>query len=311
MWTYRLSLATAVAAWILLLAGRGMPGGSGLLDETGYRLAEGGVWVLTAGLCVVSLVEGRRLHPAVPPLGALALLLLTGQGRLHSLIATADSPVLLSWAHLCLSMLFLPPVVGIACLSRHVVQQDSPARRDAVPRPSYYLLVLATVLCFVQIAVGGLVRFAGAGLACSDLPLCHGSVLPLGDAPPVILQAVHRLHGLVFAVVTFFALPRLRPHLRRRSDATRRALVVLLPLVVLLQLAVGLLGVWSDLAPLFVTLHLGLGALLLAGLLVLCFRLRAVTEAGAVAGPRPRLGPRLGLSSLSGQTAPQPHGDAA
>jgi heme A synthase len=95
---------------------------------------------------------------------------------------------------------------------------------------------------------------------------------------------VHRLHGLLFAVVLFIALPRLRRRLRRQTDATRQVLLVALPIGVLLQIALGLLSVWYYLALFYVTAHLGLGALLLAGLVVLCLRLRGERVASAAGG---------------------------
>jgi heme A synthase len=116
-----------------------------------------------------------------------------------------------------------------------------------------------------------------------DIPLCRGSLLPLSEHPTVILHAVHRLHGLFFAAVLFYTLPRLRLRLRRQTDATRRALLVALPLGVLLQIGLGLLSVWSYLGLFYVTAHLGVGALLFAGLLVLCFRLRG--PSGALPSP--------------------------
>ncbi len=306
MWTHRLSLATALAAWMFVLA-TGLAHGSGAAACAGspcdgslgalqaQHLAAWGVGLLTAALCLMSLLEGRRIHATVPRLAALALLLVVARRLLGELMALEVSPGLLSWAHLCVSVIFFAPVMGIACLTRHAARPDSPARRDAVPAGSYWLLVLATGLCFVQIVLGGLVRHAGAGLACGDLPLCRG-VLPLGQSAEVILHAVHRLHGLLFAAVTFVALPRLRPHLRRQTDSTRRLLLVLLSFGVLAQIVLGLLTVWSYLGLLVVSLHLGLGALLLAGLLVLCFRLRAASAASEAA-------------DLGGLISPQ--GDAA
>lgn len=298
MWTHRLAITTAVATWFLLLVG-GIVHGTGsslacpdwplcfgqffpkmegnVLVEHGHRLFASSVGVLTVTMFIFALREGRRAHRAVPLLGGVALLLVIGQGVLGGLTVIYRLPTLISWAHLCTSMLFFSTVVAIACLTRHRAASQPPGaefRRDEVPRASYALLILTTVLCYVQIALGGLVRHTGGGLACVDIPLCKGSLLPLTEHPTVILHAVHRLHGLLFAVVLFIALPRLRLRLRRQTDAVRRVLLVALPIGVLLQITLGLLSVWYYLALFYVTAHLGLGALLLAGLVVLCLRLR-------------------------------------
>jgi heme A synthase len=298
MWTHRLALLTAVATWFLLLVG-GIVHGTGsslacpdwplcfgqffpkmegnVLVEHGHRLFASSVGILTVALFILSLRDGRSAHRAVPYLGGLALLLVIGQGVLGGLTVIYRLPTLISWAHLCTSMLFFSTVVAIACLTAHRAAAAPPGalfQRDEVPRTSYALLLLTTALCYVQIALGGLVRHTGGGLACTDIPLCQGSVLPLSAHPTVILHAVHRLHGIIFAIVLFIALPRLRLRLRRHSDRLRRALLIALPIGVLLQITLGLLSVWYYLALFYVTAHLGLGALLLAGLVVLCFRLR-------------------------------------
>jgi heme A synthase len=314
-----------VATWFLLLLG-GIVHGTGaslacpdwplcfgqffprmegnVLVEHGHRLFASSVGILTVTLLVLALRERRRTHRLVPVLSGLALFLVIFQGVLGGLTVIYRLPTLISFAHLCTSMLFFAAVIGIACLSRHAATAPAGAvfRRDAVPRASYLMLLLCTGLCYVQIALGGLVRHTGGGLACLDIPLCQGGVLPLSEHPTVILQAVHRLHGILFAVVLFFTLPRLRLRLRRETDAVRRALLVALPLAVLLQITLGLLSVFYLLSLFYVTAHLGLGALILAGLVVLCFRLRA-----APSPSRARFGAGAPLSGV----LVTPKGDAA
>ena len=50
----------------------------------------------------------------------------------------------------------------------------------------------------MQMVLGGLVRHSGAALACTDVPLCRGSLWP--DAhPTVLIQALHRLNAVAVA----------------------------------------------------------------------------------------------------------------
>lgn len=305
MWTHRLAIATAVATWLLLLVG-GIVHGTGsslacpdwplcfgqffprmegnILVEHGHRLFASSVGFLTLTLFMLALREGRHAHRAVPALAGLALFLVIVQGILGGLTVIYRLPTLISWAHLCTSMLFFSTVISIACLTGNggaAKPAETVFRRDEVTRGSYSLLLVCTALCYVQIALGGLVRHTGGGLACLDLPLCHGSLLPLEEHPTVILHAVHRLNGVLLAVALFFTLPRLR----HEADGFRRALLVALPLGVLLQITLGLLSVFYYLGLFYVTAHLGLGALLLAGLVVLCLEFRgAAAKAPAAFG---------------------------
>lgn len=301
MWTHRFATATAVLTWFLLLVG-GIVHGTGsslacpdwplcfgqffptmegnVLVEHGHRLFASAVGLFTVATCVSGLRDGRRAHSAVPPLAVLALALVLFQGVLGGLTVIYRLPTLISWAHLCTSMLFFATVITIASLTRHVVTGQTRFRRDEVPRASYGLLLLTTALAYVQIALGGLVRHTGGGLACLDIPLCRGSLLPLGEHPTVIIHAVHRLNGLAFALCLFITAPRLRSQLRRETDAARRVLLIVLPLLTLLQIGLGILSVWSYLGLFYVTAHLGVGALILGGLVLLCLRLRPALADG-------------------------------
>lgn len=301
MWTHRLALATAALTWLLLLVG-GIVHGTGsslacpdwplcfgqffptmegnVLVEHGHRLFASAVGLFTVGLCILGLRDGRRLHRSVPGLAVFALALVIFQGVLGGLTVIYRLPTLISWAHLCTSMLFFATVITIASLTRHAVTGETRFQRDDMPRGVYALLVLTTVLCYVQLALGGLVRHTGGGLACLDIPLCRGSLLPLGEHPTVIIHAVHRLNGLLFALCLFITAPRLRHYLRRESDAARRMLLLGLPLLTLVQIGLGILSVWSYLGLFYVTAHLGVGALLWGGLVVLCLGLQP-TRAGS------------------------------
>ena len=52
-------------------------------------------------------------------------------------------------------------------------------------------------LVYVQMLLGALMRHLGAGLACTDVPLCQGKLWPTGVHPNVTLHVVHRLFALV------------------------------------------------------------------------------------------------------------------
>lgn len=301
-WTHRFALATALATFVLLLIG-GIVHGTGsslacpdwptcfgsffpemkgnVLVEHGHRLVASAVGLFTIVLAVLlSFDKGRRrlFH-----LGLFAVGLVCFQGLLGGLTVIYRLPTLISAAHLATSMLFFSLLVAIACLTRPTGAAKGsastpsawPARQSVSPG-AHTLLLLTTLLTYAQIALGGLVRHTGAGLACLDLPLCHGRVLPLSEHPTVLIQALHRLNALAVGglavVVAVLVLRTVRATDGRGAGA--RVLAWALPVLVLGQITLGVLSVLSFLGLFYVTAHLGVAALLLGSLVALSFLLR-------------------------------------
>ncbi len=292
MWTHRFAIFTACATFTLLLIG-GIVHGTGsslacpdwplcfgqffpemkgnVFFEHGHRLFASLVGVLTVALCGFGYQSmksgGRRLFQ----LCLLALGLVIFQGVLGGLTVIYKLPTLISLAHLCTSMLFFALVLTIACLSR-----PDPSRGE-VSRGAYRFLAATAVLCYLQITLGGLVRHTGAGLACLEIPFCKGGLLPLGEHPTVVIQALHRLTAILLGLAivgTTLMLPPLR--------GFSRFIKLALPLLVVVQIALGLESVRSYLGLYQVTTHLGVGALLWALLVVELWLLRPAASSPEV-----------------------------
>ena len=121
-------------------------------------------------------------------------------------------------------------------------------------------------------------RHMGAGLAIPDFPLAFGRLVPPLTTPYITVHFAHRVGALAVAAavaVTVGAVLR---------DATAglwlRRPALLAAGLVLVQLTLGALVIWSRRAVLPTTTHLVVGAALLATCLVLALR------AGRVAAPR-------------------------
>jgi cytochrome c oxidase assembly protein subunit 15 len=160
------------------------------------------------------------------------------------------------------------------------------------------LAVVATVITYLLIAVGGLVRASGAGLGCPDWPRCFGSWIPPASAAalppqfdpaqfnPVLMwtEYLNRLLGVTVGFAILAATISAWRHHRREPR-------ILWPVVaaVLLTGFQGWLGgrvVAHELAAWIVTVHM-LVALVIVALLLVAV-LESMTPADAAPPPRSR-----------------------
>ncbi len=279
MLVYRFAVATAVATYLLILIG-GLVHGTGsslacpdwptcygtlmpkmeggVLVEHSHRIAAGTVLVLT--LVLAGLLTRSR-QPALRPLrpfGWLAVALVIAQALLGGITVLLRLPTPISTAHTATSLLFFLTVLYIAVRARPAAVAPAIAPAASPPVVARFALVAAVGVYF-QMVLGGLVRHSGAALACTDVPLCRGSLWP--DAhPTVLVQALHRLNAVAVAllviasaVVTF----------RRAARPSLRVLAAVAPILVGVQIWLGLRSVQTFLDLATVESHLAVATALL------------------------------------------------
>jgi cytochrome c oxidase assembly protein subunit 15 len=161
--------------------------------EWGHRLLGG----LTGILIITYRGLPRYFMAAV--VGLLCLTVLVG-----GIVVLTEAPLLDSFSrvaivssHLVISTLVL--VFLVFTLS--YVLKNGTASRNRV-----YALLFGMV--YVQVVLGILVRYSGATLACPDLPLCNGRVLPPLTHYPVALHYFHRVFALLLFITSAAALLR-------------------------------------------------------------------------------------------------------
>jgi heme A synthase len=282
MLEYRLARATAAATFVLLVIG-GMvhaTGSSlacpdwplcygqffpsmegGVLYEHGHRLVALSVSVLTVALAFV--VWRRRRETAVRVGSILAVGLVLFQASLGAFTVIWKLPLVVSSGHLATSMAFFSLLVW---LSWRLAPDSVAAAQPPAPPGARAIALAAAVAVYLQIVLGALVRHTGSGLACgSEVLLCQGGLWPLGG--PAQLVTLHRFAGVAVGVLVIAA-----SIVALRSGPLRaRRAALLAPVLVVLQVLLGAWTVWSLISVPVVSLHLGVGALLLADSLVLFF----------------------------------------
>jgi heme A synthase len=275
---HRFATATAVATFVLLVVGSLVHGtGSslacpdwplcygtlfpkmenGVEFEHTHRLVAAVVGLMTV---VLSLLLLRRKERGLFRLGAVAAVLVVFQGVLGGITVLYRLPRAISMAHLATSMCFFSLTIVIAL---RTAPSLPPAPHAAAALRPWFGAAFALVLA--QILLGGLVRHTASGLACLDVPLCHGVFWP--GASPARVQMIHRLGALVSAGIVIGVSLQLR---RQAKDATwlRRLSVVPVALVAV-QIGLGIASVLSLLDLAIITIHLAVAAALLGSLVLL------------------------------------------
>jgi len=251
----------------------------GVLVEHSHRLVAATVSLLTFLLMIGCWRRGTRVRDAgLAKAGALALALVLTQALLGGLTVIFRLPTIVSTAHLAVSQLFFLTLIYIAFRS-------GAETRRALPGKVQRMTLWAAGLVYVQMLIGALMRHLGAGLACTDVPLCQGKLWPTGVHPNVTLHVVHRL----FALVVLGHLVGMAIVVAKNSDrAIIKALAIAAPLLAVVQITLGILSVTTFLDAVPVTAHLGVAAAILADCTILYLTARGPLRATA-AVPTPAL----------------------
>jgi heme A synthase len=240
-----------------------------VLIEWSHRLAA----AVTSLLLVATIVLATRRAAGRARRGGLLLLgLLAVQIALGGATVLLRLPHLLSTAHLVNALLILG---GLLWLVRRL--EGEPRGTPGSSGAARGIAAIALVL-LLQLALGGYVRHAGAGLACPDFPLCSGDVLPGHWLATV--HWVHRWLGVALLVAFGHLALRMRGTPLARRTATVAAVAVI-------QVALGIAAVLLRLDPPVRAAHAAVGYLTWA--LVVWTALCARSGAGA---PAPAVGLR-------------------
>ena len=246
----------------------------GVFWEHLHRLWAGALVLLFAA-AVVAL---HLTRPATLPgrgnllrMGYLGLGLLIVQSVLGGLTVIYRLPDAISTSHLALAFLFLALVTVMLVRTGPAAHDSGAARRAGL---------WAATMIFAQSIVGALVRHTDSGMACPDVPLCLGRVIPPLVHPMVQLHFLHRVLGLAVAIVVLRGSWLV---LKRTTDAVQRRLAAALAAGVVAQVLLGFLSVAFRLEPPYVSSHTLLAAILLGLAVAMTTRGRGPATAPAAA----------------------------
>ena len=231
----------------------------GVFWEHLHRLWAGALVLLFA----VSVALLRRSHPErirLFRLGLAGIAILLAQSLLGGLTVLLRLPDAISAAHLAMALVF---VALLAILLARTGRDPAAAVGGGSGERALALRmgVLASLLLYAQSMVGAWVRHRDAGMACPDSPLCLGRLVPPLEFGIVQLHYLHRVFGVLVALVVIACSWTL---LRRCGSRSVRLAGAALGAAVAAQVLLGFLSVAARLDPVLVSLHTVLAATLLA-----------------------------------------------
>lgn len=274
--------------------------------EMGHRYLAGVLGLCILAIAVVAWLQRRHTSIRLP---IVMLVLLGVQATLGMWTVTLLLKPAIVTAHLLGGMSLLALLVwlsteqwlAVQITTQTKIQTPSPSQSTVNGVPGVRRLAsVALGVVVVQIALGGWVSTNYAALACPDLPLCRGHVVPPMDFANAFhvlrelgqtaqgawlsveaLTAIHWTHRM-FAVLVFFVVGGLAHRLARVANC--RGLARGLAVLLLAQIAIGLGNVVLSLPLWLAAAHNAGAALLLSILIVINCRLYAMRTLQAV-GP--------------------------
>jgi len=186
-------------------------------------------------------------------------------------------PDLVSTTHLALAFSFLSLASFLAATTSRP-EEVAPGANHGVRR----LAVGAAALVFVQCVLGALVRHMEAGMACPDVPLCLGQVVPPLVNAPIIAHFAHRVLAVIAALFVIVMAVRIW---RGETSPRTRKLAALAAGLVVAQVGLGIASVLTVLAVLPVSLHTLFAASLLSSLVWLATVARTSDTADVASRP--------------------------
>ena len=277
----------AVPDWPLSYGMLFPPMVGGILYEHGHRMAAAAVGLLVViQALVLSWRESRRW---VRVLAWLAVAVIMIQGGLGGLTVLLLLPTPISMTHAVLAQSLLLLLVYLAYTQSHEWRARGSEPEGGGKRSLPVAAAVLVAAVYLQLLFGALMRHTESGLAIPDFPLMGGQLLPRFDdrmlghvnaarfslllEPATRAQVViHFLHRLGAAVTGVAVVLANRAVHRSGGYPAARRLLNWINAGIVLQALLGVLTVLTARVPLIASLHVLLGASLLAVALLFLVR---------------------------------------
>jgi len=250
----------------------------GVRFEYGHRLVAGVVVILTLILAVWSWQAEPQRWVRKTALAAIALIV--AQAILGGITVLLLLPLPIAVAHAAIGQALFCMIVVIAAFTNPRFAADVRTAVDERRPALTPLATVTTIMIYAQILVGAVMRHLGAGLAIPDFPLAFGRLVPPFTSVYVGINFAHRCGALMVVIFVIWTVVRVMRFYR--GEVGMVGLALGLVALLLSQITLGALTIWSGRAVLPTTAHVAVGAAVLATSLVLTIRSHAIGRLAAV-----------------------------
>lgn len=190
----------------------------------------------------------------------IAALLYTAQSMLGRQVVVHELRPVLVALHLGTAMLLLASLLAAVVAATYRPVQRIPG--DSVTLLTYITALLSLVI----ILTGALVRGSGATLACTDWPLCNGTIIPIGQGQAAMIHMTHRFAVVALGISLLLLVWQV---IQSGRGGSIRQVAVLALAAYLAQAGVGALFVVTQAGRIWGAAHVGLAAATWALLVIL------------------------------------------
>lgn len=296
---HRFAVFTAIATFFLIIAGglvtstdSGLavpdwplsygqlmpPMVGGIFYEHGHRMVATFVGMLTTILALWLWKKDDRSW--VKMMGLIALLAVIAQGVLGGITVLLLLPTWVSVSHATLAQSFFSLTIVLALITSESWKSRTPVESPMAGK-THTLALATTGAVLLQLILGALMRHTGSGLAIPDFPLSYTQWLPptnsaevaslneyrltYYDLPSIELQQIwiHFAHRICAVLVTLLVLVNVRHILKNYTERSMREPAIIQGILLLVQILLGALTVWTGKGVQVSTAHVAVGALLL------------------------------------------------